>query len=160
MKRRERISAAGSNSLIRYLVTGGLNTCLAYAYFYALYGIIPLSGFQRISTSLYGSMAISVFVSYSLQKRFVWKDVMTKDSLGSAEKPIKPSSSLARGDDCIRLIVFGVVAVSLVYVSAQTTNILDSHLQVDPRISQLILTPPLALASFWVNRKIFTGRWR
>lgn len=160
MKRRKRISAAGSNSLIRYLAIGGLNTCLAYAYFYALYSIIPLSGIQRISASLYGSMAISVFVSYALQKRFVWKDVTIKNLTGSAERHIKFPSSIVRGDGYIRLAVFGVVAASLVYVSAQTTTILDSHLQVDPRISQLILTPPFALTSFWANRKIFTGKWR
>lgn len=161
MKESKWISAAGSNSLIRYLVTGGLNTCLAYAYFYALYGVIPLSGIQRISASLYGSMTISVFVSYALQKRLVWKDVTMKDGLSrSAARPVESSSSMARGNGHIRLIVFVVVAINLVYVSAQTASILDTQFQVDPRISQLILTPPLTLASFLINRKIFTGKWR
>ena len=161
MKKSKLPLAEGYNRLIRYLVTGGLNTCLAYSYFYVLYGIIPLSGVQRISASLYGSMTISVFVSYALQKKLVRKDVIMKEELyRSAERFVKPSSSTAQGKSHIRLILFVVVAISLVYVSAQTASILDTQFRVDPRISQIILTPPLALGSFLINRKIFTGKWR
>jgi putative flippase GtrA len=148
------------NSLTRYLATGGLNTCLAYIYFYVLYCISPLGGIARINTSLYGSMAISVVASYALQKRFVWDGISRRDSHRSAKKPSKPSPKASNLENPIRFLIFGLSAFTLVFISALTSSFLDSRLHVDPRISQLVFTPLFAMTSYCINRRIFTGRWR
>ena len=145
---------------LRYLMTGCLNTCLAYAYFFAIFSLAPTSGIARINLGLYGSLLISSLTSYQLQKQFVWHPGFgRRRGETTVEQSQDPTTEKDRKSN-YRIVTFSACSLSLVFISAQITAALEHAMHADPRISQLIITPPLSVISYVINRKIFTSYWR
>ena len=141
-------------------MTGCLNTCLAYVYFFAIFSLAPVTGMARINFGLYGSLLISSLTSYQLQKQFVWHPVFGRRGSGTTDEQSPNQTTEKERNGNYRVLTFSICSLSLVFISAQITAALQNALHTDPRISQLIITPPLSVISYVINRKIFTGYWR
>ena len=148
-----------SLNLARYTLAGIVTTAASYLVFASLYTLLSLLfPFLAYAISFLGGYVTGLVIGFFMQRYYVWSPQrISALSVSLTEVQRTQKSSPSKSSFSLYLYYTSYTLATLILGYAVTRGILQiAH--IDPRITQLALTPCFAVIGYFVSRKIFVVR--